>query len=70
MVKKSNHTKENLVCEQCEEIKTIRQARAYYICEECNMGYADKKVAEECEAFCKKHKSCNLELMKKACKTN
>ncbi len=31
-----------------------------YKCNECRLGYKEKKWAEKCEAWCKKHKSCNL----------
>ena len=44
-----------------------KKNRGYY-CEECNMAYIDKKKAHECEEWCKKHKSCNLEIIKHAIK--
>jgi len=31
-------------------------------CPECGLKYADKKWAEKCEAWCKTHHSCNLEI--------
>ncbi|MBI4447940.1 hypothetical protein HY643_03090 [Candidatus Woesearchaeota archaeon] len=37
-----------------------------YICEECSLIYADKGVAEKCEAWCRKTKSCNIQIIKKA----
>ena len=36
----------------------------YYYCEPCNMIYKDKKKAFECGEWCKKHKSCNLKIVK------
>ena len=33
-----------------------------YQCEECGFHYEDKKQAEKCQAWCKKHHSCNLEI--------
>ena len=33
-----------------------------YKCPECSLHYEDKKQAEKCEAWCKEHKSCNLEI--------
>jgi len=42
--------------------------RTYYICEECNFAYSNKDTARECEAYCKKYKSCSLEITKKAIK--
>lgn len=37
-----------------------------YQCGECGLKYADKAIAEKCEAWCRKHKSCNLEIIKHA----
>ncbi len=33
-----------------------------YQCEECDLLYQQPSWAEKCEAWCKKHKSCNLEI--------
>ena len=38
----------------------------YYVCEECKFKYKDKATAQKCENWCKKHKSCNLEITKHA----
>ena len=38
----------------------------YYQCEICKFYYKEKSWAEKCEAFCKKHKSCSLEITKHA----
>jgi len=35
-----------------------------FTCNECKMKYREEKLAKECEEFCRKHKSCNLELIK------
>lgn len=40
------------------KIKTEEQ----YQCGECGMQYAEKEWAEKCEAWCKEHGSCNLEI--------
>lgn len=48
----------------------------YYQCSECGLKYADdstslvtgKEWAEKCEAWCKEHKSCNLEIIEHAVK--
>ena len=40
-----------------------------YFCEECQMAYVDKKKAYECEEWCKKYKSCNLDIIKYSLKT-
>lgn len=39
-----------------------------YQCEECGLKYEDKKIAEKCQAWCREHKSCNLDLIKHAVK--
>ncbi len=33
-----------------------------YQCQECGFNYIDRHWAEECEAWCKEHHSCNLEI--------
>lgn len=52
--------------------KTItQQDKELYQCEECGFKYADdstslttgKEWAEKCEAWCKKHQSCNIEII-------
>ena len=40
-----------------------------YQCEECGLHYAKKETAEKCEAWGREHKSCNLEIIKEAVKT-
>jgi hypothetical protein len=37
-----------------------------YQCEECGMQYRQRKWAEECEAWCRENKSCNLDIVKHA----
>jgi len=39
-----------------------------YVCEECKFKYKDKIIAQKCENWCKKHKSCNLKITKYAVK--
>jgi len=36
---------------------------ALYQCEICGYQYEDKEWAEKCEAWCKEHHSCNLEII-------
>ena len=31
-----------------------------FMCGKCLLHYKDKKSAEKCETWCKKHSSCNL----------
>jgi len=33
-----------------------------YQCEECGFHYEDREWAEKCEAWCREHKSCNIEI--------
>lgn len=33
-----------------------------YRCEECGFHYENREMAEKCEAWCKEHHSCNLEI--------
>ena len=44
--------------------KTIKT----YKCPECGLLYKEKKWVEECEAWCKEHHTCNLEIIKYAVK--
>lgn len=48
----------------------VRKEGNCYHCEECEMVYEDGKKACECEDFCKKHKACNIDLIKYAIKEN
>ncbi len=40
----------------------------YFACNICDFRYADKKTAEECENYCRTHKSCSMEITKHAVK--
>jgi len=42
--------------------------KTYYICAECNFAYKDKETAQKCEDWCRKYKSCNLEIAKHSIK--
>ena len=35
-----------------------------YKCPECGLSYVDKEMAVKCEEWCKKHKTCNVEIIK------
>jgi protein-tyrosine-phosphatase len=39
-----------------------QQRQQLYECPECHLKYTDKIWAEKCEAWCREHKSCNLEI--------
>ena len=36
--------------------------RILYQCEECGFRYIEREWAEKCEAWCREHKSCNIEI--------
>ncbi len=42
----------------------VKRVRKNYKCEECGLSYEKRARAEKCEAWCKKNKSCNLEITK------
>jgi len=46
----------------------VKKTNRFWICEECKLRYSEKEWAEKCEAWCKKYKSCNLEITKHAVK--
>lgn len=46
----------------------VKEAKGLFQCKVCGLFYKDKKVAEKCEAYCKKHVSCSLEIIKHAVK--
>lgn len=35
-----------------------------FTCAECGMHYKDKKIAKQCEEFCKTHNACSMEIAK------
>ena len=37
-----------------------------YECKECGLHYKDHYMAEKCEAWCKEHRTCNVEITKQA----
>lgn len=44
-------------------VNTIQQKNeTLYQCEECSFHYRDKEWAKKCEAWCKEHQSCNIEI--------
>ena len=43
-----------------------KHGEKFYQCEECKFIYKDKSWAEKCEEWCKKTKSCNLDITKHA----
>lgn len=49
-------------------IKTTKNRKKYFQCEECSFYYENKKLAEKCEKWCKEKHSCNIEITKYAIK--
>lgn len=43
-------------------VKTIKKLIEHYECSECGLQYADRAWAVACEAWCKEHGTCNLEI--------
>lgn len=39
-----------------------------FVCPECGLSYKDSEWAKKCAAWCREHKSCNLEITKYALK--
>ncbi len=46
----------------------VKEKEKLFVCEECELLYKDKHWAKKCENWCKKNKSCNLEITKHAIK--
>ena len=48
-------------------VKEIKKSgKGYFECEVCNFVYKDRKIAKECEAYCKKNYACNTKITKYA----
>jgi hypothetical protein len=51
-------------------VKEIKKyGKIYFQCEECSFLYEKRRLAEKCEAYCKKHNSCSLEITRQAVKS-
>jgi len=50
--------------------KILKKQRGVYQCVACGMAYDDEVYASQCERWCAKHKSCNLEIVKHALMTS
>jgi hypothetical protein len=37
-----------------------------FLCEVCGLGYRNREIAEECEAWCRKTGTCSIEITRKA----
>lgn len=49
-------------------VEVEKRRMKLYQCEICKFNYLEKSFAEKCEDWCKKHNSCNLEIIKQAVK--
>ena len=49
---------------------TEKKDKKLYQCPECKLWYDDKEWEEKCEAWCKEHQSCNLDIIKYAVENN
>ena len=45
-----------------------RRGVNFFACDICDLKYANKKIAEECENYCRTHRACSLEITKQAVK--
>lgn len=43
--------------------KNVKKVKAHK-CPKCGLHYEDEAIAKQCEAFCKEHNSCSLEITK------
>ena len=48
------------------KITDTKQSDTLFTCPECGLTYNEKTWAEKCEAWCKEHESCNLDVIKHA----
>ena len=46
----------------------IRDNKKYFQCKICKLIYENKNMAEKCQKWCEKYKSCNLAITKSAVK--
>ena len=42
--------------------KSKKENNQLYKCPECHLNYKEKEWMNKCEAWCKEHHSCNLEI--------
>ncbi|QOJ79030.1 hypothetical protein IG193_00755 [Infirmifilum lucidum] len=44
----------------------VKEVGGLWVCEYCGLKYESRELAESCEAWCRRHRSCNLEIAKHA----
>ncbi len=47
-------------------VRTLEGRPGIFLCEECGLGYASETTAQECEAFCKAHNACSVQITRAA----
>ena len=47
-------------------IEREHEGRTMFLCDICNVGYADRETAQECEDYCRTHNSCSIKITKEA----
>ena len=57
-----------LLCPLMHILMMRGHKQGLYQCPECKLLYKEKEWVEKCRAWCKEHKSCNLEITKHAIK--
>ncbi len=46
------------------EYNMIMADKVLYRCPECGLHYEDEQIAKQCEAYCKEHQGCSMEITK------
>lgn len=44
----------------------MKAAKKLFQCPECGLHYKDNELAKKCEAFCKEHNACSMEIAPQA----
>ena len=48
----------------------MSEDKQLYQCPECGLHYTSEEIAKKCEAFCKEHMACSLEITKYSVEAN
>lgn len=46
--------------------ETVHEGEVLHACEECGFAYDERELAEACEAYCRTHRSCSVEITRLA----
>ena len=44
----------------------VHEGKKIYVCDECGFGYLDKRLAIQCEIYCKKMGICSTDITRQA----